>query len=223
MNVGSLPHASAAKLATSLDEIVAHLVKVETRKECRSRLIAISGIDGSGKGYVSALLKPKLEQAGLHVALVRVDGWLNLSHIRFGADDPGLHFYDHAFRFEEMFATLIDPLVRTGSVRLVSDYTEETATSYRKQLYRYERVDVVLLEGIFLFKREYCRRYDFRIWIECSFETALKRALARCQEGLPPEETTAAYERIYFPAEQVHIHRDNPVGCADLVYMNDGR
>src|SRR6266851_1176099 len=60
-----------------------------------------------------------------------------------------------------------------------------------------EGVDVVLLEGIFLFKRECCGRYDFRIWIECSFETALKHALARLQEGLPPEETTAAYERIY--------------------------
>ena len=63
-------------------------------------------------------------------------------------------------------------------------------------------------------------RYDFRLWIDCSFETALERAIARSQEGLAPSATIAAYERIYFPAERVHIERDAPRDAADLVYAN---
>ena len=55
-----------------------------------------------------------------------------------------------------------------------------------------------MLEGIFLFKRELQQCYDFRLWIDCSFKTALERALSRLQEGLPPADTIAAYERIYF-------------------------
>jgi hypothetical protein len=51
--------------------------------------------------------------------------------------------------FEKMFSRLIDPLVRDGSMRLLADFTEETATAYRKHLYSFEGVDVVLLEGIF--------------------------------------------------------------------------
>jgi hypothetical protein len=51
--------------------------------------------------------------------------------------------------FEEMFSRLIDPRVRDGSMRLLADFTEETATAYRKHLYSFEGVDVVLLEGIF--------------------------------------------------------------------------
>jgi uridine kinase len=211
------------ELVSSLDAIVIALSRVPTRSGCCCRLIAISGIDGSGNGYVSALLSDKLAKVGLRVALISADGWLNLPHVRFAADDPGQHFYTHAFRFDEMFATLIDPLMRTGSVRLVADYTEETATSYRKALYTFEGVDMVLLEGIFLFKQEHRRRYDFRLWIECSFGTALERALARSQEGLPPSETIAAYERIYFPAQRVHLERDAPRACADQVYINDER
>jgi uridine kinase len=42
------------------------------------------------------------------------------------------------------------------------------------------------------------------------FETVQERALARSQEGLPPEETLRDYETIYFPAEQIHLERDDP-------------
>jgi uridine kinase len=53
----------------------------------------------------------------------------------------------------------------------------------------FDNVDLILLEGIFLFKRAHQQRYDFRLWIDCSFKTALERALRRSQEGLPPADT----------------------------------
>jgi uridine kinase len=59
--------------------------------------------------------------------------------------------------------------------------------------------------------------------VECSFETALERALTRGQEGLPPDETIRAYETIYFPAERIHFALDDPKGSADAVIVNDDR
>jgi uridine kinase len=208
------------RLVSNLDDIVAAIRGVRLRGGRKARLIAISGIDGSGKGYVAARLADRLTDKGHQVAVIAADGWLTLPHVRFGDDEPGVHFYEHAFRFEEMFSCLIDPLVRRGGVRLLADFTEETASTYRKHLYSFEGVDVVLLEGIFLFKRELQPRYDFRLWIDCSFETALERAIARSQEGLAASATIAAYERIYFPAERVHFERDAPRDVADLVYAN---
>ncbi|MGH7629919.1 MAG: hypothetical protein ACREOF_11180 [Gemmatimonadales bacterium] len=82
---------------------------------------------------------------------------------------------------------------------------------------------MVLLEGIFLFKRGLRAHYDLAVWLDCSLETALERALARGQEGLPPDETIRVYETIYFPAQQVHFERDDPRGSADLVLPNDPR
>jgi len=206
---------------SNFDQIVAAIRSVELRGGRKARLIAVSGIDGSGKGYVAAQLANRLRDKGHPVAVIAADGWLNLPHVRFGEEEPAEHFYSRAFRFDEMFSGLIDPLVHHGSVRLLADFTEETATAYRKHLYSFENVDVVLLEGIFLFKRELQQRYDLRLWIECSFQTALQRALARSQEGLAPSATIAAYERIYFPAERVHFERDAPREAADLVYTNE--
>jgi uridine kinase len=209
------------QIASSIDDITAAIVGVQFHGGRRARLIAVSGIDGSGKGYISALLAEKLAGTGFRVAVIAADGWLNLPHVRFGGDDPGGHFYTYAFRFEEMFSRLIEPLARDGSSHLIAEYAEETATCYRKHVYEFDDLDLILLEGIFLFKREHQQRYDFRLWIDCSFKTALERALSRSQEGLPPANTIAAYERIYFPAERVHFERDRPRDSADLVYVND--
>jgi uridine kinase len=211
----------SVQVASSIDDITAVILGARFHRGRRARLIAVSGIDGSGKGYVSARLAEKLAGKGFRVAVIAADGWLNLPHVRFGSDDPGEHFYSHAFRFEEMFSRLIEPLARDGSSHLTAEYVEETATCYRKHVYEFDDVDLILLEGIFLFKRELQQCYDFRLWIDCSFKTALERALSRSQEGLPPADTIAAYERIYFPAERVHFERDRPRDSADLVYVND--
>ena len=76
--------------------------------------------------------------------------------------------------------------------------------------YEFADVDIILLEGIYLLKLEYRDHYDVSLWIDCSFDTALKRAVARAQEGLSPEETIRAYRTIYFPAQELHFRRDTP-------------
>ncbi len=80
---------------------------------------------------------------------------------------------------------------------------------------------IILLEGIFLFKPAYQHQFDLAVWIDCSFETALQRAIARGQEGLPAAETKKAFETIYFPAQQIHLTRDHPRETADIVFPND--
>jgi uridine kinase len=72
-----------------------------------------------------------------------------------------------------------------------------------------------------LLKRTRRYHYDLSIWIECNFETALKRALARAQEGLPPADTLRAYETIYFPAQRLHFQLDAPIPAANAVLHND--
>lgn len=189
----------------------------------RAVLAAISGIDASGKGYLTAQLAATLQARGHRVANINIDGWLHLPHVRFDRDNPAEHFYLHAIRFDEMFRDLILPLRERRSVALTMDFTEETASGYRRQSLAYTGIDIVLLEGIYLLKRAFQHRYDLAFWIDCSFETALERALARRQEGLPPDETIRAYRTIYFPAQEIHFARDNPRAAASAIIANDPR
>lgn len=182
----------------------------------RSLLVAVSGIDGSGKGYTTAQLVTALNQQGLHAVNINLDAWLTLPSERFNTINPGEHFYRHAFHFEALFDQLIEPLRHNRSVHLVTTLTGEAGIPFT-QTYDFDAVEIIVLEGIFLLKQELRHRYDLSIWVDCSFETALERALKRNQEGLSP----AAIRQVYFPAQRSHLATDNPRAAADLIYLND--
>jgi len=186
----------------------------------RALLVGLSGIDGAGKGWVAHQLARALEQRGSQIAVLNVDGWLNLPSLRFNAQDPARHFYAHAVRLEAFRDLLLRPLGATRSVDLVADFAEETATSFRPHRYQFCDVDIVLAEGIYLFKSGLRDSFDVTVWIDCPFEVALTRALARAQEGLPAQATREAYQTIYFPAQQHHFALDCPQEHATWVLAN---
>jgi uridine kinase len=188
-----------------------------------SILAAVSGIDGCGKGYVTARLVAELKERDIHAVGINVDGWLNLPSRRFSSERPAEHYYQHAIRFEDMFEQLIVPLKRQRSVHVEMDFAEETAQAYRRHTFDFTDVDVIVLEGIYLLKRSFLHYYDWTLWVDCSFETALERALQRGQEGLPPEETIRAYQTIYFPAQENHFRVDQPQAAANAIWVNDPR
>jgi uridine kinase len=120
-----------------------------------SMLVAVSGIDASGKGYLTKLFVEELRGRGVHAVGINVDGWLNLPAKRFDEDHPAEQFYHHAIRFEEMFEKLILPLKRDRSIVLDADLAEETATEYHRHRYEFRDVDAIVLEGAYLLKRAY--------------------------------------------------------------------
>ncbi|HXE89832.1 MAG TPA: hypothetical protein VNK82_02610 [Terriglobales bacterium] len=187
----------------------------------RAVLVAISGIDSSGKGYVAARLAEELTARGINPAVINIDPWHLPQTVRFSESDPGGHFYRNTFRWDDFFRLLIEPLRAARSIHLSTRLIEIARDRYYDYTYDFREVDAILLEGIFVLKREFRELYDLRYWVECSFQTALARALARNQEGLPPEEIARDYRRIYFPAQRVHFAEDDPVAHSDAIYEND--
>jgi uridine kinase len=211
-------HSSDGRLAPLINRII------DARNRApriRALIVGISGIDGSGKGFISEKLADSLRTKSLNVAPISADDWLNLPKVCINPDNYAEHFYEYAIRFDEMFERLIFPLREHRGADVLADCGDAKAAVHRKHRYVFQNIDVVLLEGIFLFKRGYREHFDLKIWIECSFETALRRAIARGQEGLPPVETEHAFETIYFPAQRLHLAGDNPCGLADIVIAND--
>ena len=205
-----------------IDEVVRKIVERRAAiPDTRGLLVGVSGIDGCGKGYVARQLQAHLALHGVISAIVNVDGWLNLPEKRFDQSAPAENFYENAIRFDEFFKKLVIPLRDRRSVHLIADFMEETASHYRKHTYDVMDVSVVLVEGIFLFKPQYRNYFDLAIWIDCSFPTALARAIARAQEGLSPAKTIAAYDTIYFPAQRIHLAQDKPQENADVIFAND--
>jgi uridine kinase len=206
----------------AVDQLVAAaLSRRQSHPPALALLVGLSGIDGSGKGYLASRLVAALTAGGLKTAAINVDGWLNLPALRFDPGRPAENFYDNALRLEELFARLVLPLREQRRACVSMQWVEETAKASRPYTYHFEDVDVIVLEGIYLFKRAYRRRFDLAVWVDCSWETALERSIARAQEGLPPDETVRTYRTTFFAAQEIHFARDDPRGAADLIVAND--
>lgn len=206
-----------------LASLIGAIVEARNRSLTSHTLLAgISGIDGSGKGYITERLDKRLRELGWKVAAIPADDWLNLRDICINQQNLAAHFHEHALRLDEMFKRLLLPLKQDRQVDVIADCGDAWGIAHRKKRYAFSKIDIVLVEGIFLFKRAYRDHFDLKVWIECSFETALQRAIARGQEGLPPAETAQAFETIYFPAQRLHFERDKPHECADIIFDNDG-
>jgi uridine kinase len=193
---------------------------VQRHDPSRAMLVAISGIDASGKGTLALAMERTLSMRGHRVALIGLDPWHHPKAVRFAEHDPGGHFYARAFRFDDLFRELIDPLSAHRSIRTTASLIDLATDGSHVQSFELHDIDIVLLEGIFLFKRAHRDRYDLSIWIECSFEKALERAIARNQEGQSSEELVRDYERIYFAAQRMHFALDEPRAFADMLIEN---
>jgi len=183
--------------------------------------IGVSGIDASGKGFVSRLLQSELEKQNLKVANINIDPWQNPLTVRLQKEDPARNFYNNVFRWDDFFSQLILPLKKTGSIYLETRLIRTDADEYYPFTYHLHKPDILLIEGIFLFKRELLEHYDFTIWIDCSFETGLRRAIVRNSENLSEEQLTRDYRIYYYPAQRYHFQKDDPRSAASIVYNND--
>jgi uridine kinase len=186
----------------------------------RAMLAGISGIDGSGKSTLAPLVVQRLNALGRRTVLIQLDDWHHPPAVRFHPQRPAETFYEKGLRHEELFANLVLPLKEQRRVRLTATISRQPDEIRFAHTFDYEEVDIIVFEGIFIFKRQFWQHFDFRCWVECSFDVALQRALRRNQEGLPADAIVRDYHTIYFPAQRLHFDRDRPADGVDFLFQN---
>lgn len=182
--------------------------------------IAISGIDASGKGYVAAQVKNFLDEKNLKVALLAMDEWQMPKSVALHDDNPAENFYHNVFRWNAFFDSLFFPLQKNKGVQLSVKQFSNPKDEVVTREYNFSNIDMIITEGIFLLKKDLYMLFDFKIWIECSFDKAMKRALHRNQEGRSDMDLAKDYNQYYFPAQQYHFEKDKPMQNADVVFDN---
>jgi uridine kinase len=183
--------------------------------------VAISGIDASGKGYIAKQLQEELEKKGYKVANINIDPWQNPIPIRLCRENPAENVYENIFRWNDFFEQLIFPLQENRSIYLATKGIRSDADIYYPMIYEYKEMNIVLIEGILLFKKKYLPYFNYKIWIDCSFETGLRRAISRNVEKLDEARLIHDYEVYFYAAQRLHFERDDPRSKADCIFEND--
>ena len=186
----------------------------------RRVLVAVDGVDGSGKTTFTAALAAALTEAsGRPVLQIHLDDFLNPSRIRhrLGRNSPEgfwLDTYDYAALHNYVLA----PLGPGGSGRYRPASYSPAADAVRPAPERQAPEGaVVLAEGMFLHRDELNRHWEHSLFLEVPFaETARRMALRDGTHPDPEHESMRRYvggQRLYFAAAA-------PWNRADVVVDN---
>jgi uridine kinase len=112
---------------------------------------------------------------------------------------------------------LIIPLRKARSIHLATRLICSHADEYFDFVFDFRNTDILLVEAIFLFQEKLLTHYD-NVWIDCSFETGLKRAIKRNVERLSEQKLMEDYQAYYYTAQRYHFTKDDPRHLSDLIF-----
>lgn len=159
--------------------------------------LGISGIDCSGKTTLAKALLERANSEGLIAKLVMVDDFMIPEADRAISQPPHIQWFESTFDHER-FAEKIKSSSRVDGVQLV------------------------IAEGVFLFRRELAPLWELKAWMEMSTERSLECGIERDAEFFgSSEQARVEYLRRFVPAHEHHLARDKPSAHADFVFHVD--
>ncbi|MGL3807234.1 uridine kinase [Paeniglutamicibacter sp. R2-26] len=168
------------------------------------RMVAIDGVDGSGKTIFAANLVHAITVRP--VVLVHVDDFLNPSSIRHaqGRCSPE-GFWEDTYDYAALHDRVLAPLGRNGDGWYVPvSRGGESARAATAVARRAPADAVVVLEGMFLHRDELASHWDASVFLDVPFaETAARMAIRNGSNPDPEHPSMRRYvggQRLYFEA-----------------------
>lgn len=183
----------------------------------RRTLLAVDGVDGSGKSTFAAAIS---EQASNRdVVLIHLDDFLNPSHIRHrrGHSSPEGFFAD-TYDYDALHQFVLKPLAPTGDgVIRPASYDSALDARVPGPLQRVPYDAIVIIEGMFLHRDEFTDVWDRSVFLDVAFVETARRMSAR--DGSNPDPEHASMRR-YVEGQRIYFRTAHPWTRSDFVIDN---
>jgi uridine kinase len=186
--------------------------------------VGIDGVDAAGKTCFANELAPHLEKGGRNVIRASIDGFHHPKEIRIRQGALSAEgYYRDSFDYPALTGLLLEPLGPQGSRRYhTATFDFKTENVVSSETLNAGDDDILVFEGVFLFRPEIDRYWDFRVFLEVSFETNLSRALKRDSYLFGTEdEILRRYRERYIPGQQIYLENVMPQAKADVLIDNN--
>jgi len=167
-------------------------------------LVAVDGVDGSGKTTFAAAYAEALLALGHPVVLIHADDFLNLRAVRHcrGSDSPvgfWLDTYDYV-ALERDVLIPFGPGGDGGYRAAATDHRRDAAVD--SPLVQARPGSVCIVEGMFLHRRELAWRWAYSVFLDVPFTETARRMAARDgtprDPGHPGMRRYVEGQRLYF-------------------------
>lgn len=192
----------------SQNEFAAYIAKRIQTCSSQSRapqLVALSGPDCAGKSTLAVDVCKQLDSLDLtmRVKLLSMDAFLIPRHLRTPKTPEFMEYFESAFDYPKLIETLKTMKYPVSSV---------DPNSAAKDI-----PNIVLIEGVFLLRKELYQWWDLTVWLEVDTPLIMNRAIKRDKAYFGDERTVRrVYENRCLPAQDYHIRRDLPKQKANI-------
>ncbi len=199
------------------------ILKINSQKPL---LIGINGVDGSGKTYFAKELENYLcNIINRQIINISIDDFHNPREIRYQkGENSSIGYYEDSFNLKAFIEFVFKPIVE-GKTKIKTKYfyhftdkeLNEPFTSINKNA-------IIIIEGIFLFKKELVDYFDFKIFIDVDFKFTVARAIARDKKKKETQQeknlVNEKYLKRYVPGQKLYLEDVKPKELADFVFDN---
>lgn len=180
-------------------------------------IIGIDGLGGAGKSTISEKICQKLEENNYHTILLHIDDFIHVRKVRYNAEYPEWQcYYDLQWRFD-YFSNVINEIRNNSDDCISVELYDKDHDIYFTQSFPIHDNTIVIVEGIFLQRKEYSNLFDYMIYIDIPEEDRLHRVLKRDTYIGNKQQIIDKYKNRYFPAEHRYIEEYRPGENADFV------
>jgi uridine kinase len=185
----------------------------------RPILLAIDGVDGSGKTTFAARLAAAFAHVGRPALVIHEDDFLNRRDVRYrlGRKSPEGFFLD-TYDLQSLIGKVLDAATNgagAGIVPAVFDYRADAPVHV-------EPVEVppdavVIVEGMFLHRDELAGRWDLSVFLDVPFTETARRMAGRDGTSADPRHPSM---RRYVDGQRLYLATCEPRRRATLVIDN---
>lgn len=206
-------------IANSLIDVI-----VANKRQEKPFILAVNGMDGSGKTVLCNHLEKQFSQQGYDVCRLSVDNFHNPKSVRYQRENQAEAYYFDSINFECFKKKALIPIsgasdfpakVQIKSHDLETDQEDIVFQDICKNT-------VILAEGVFLFKADLLPFYDLKIFLDVGFDTIIERVKVRDLKILGTEDAIVKkYLEKYIPGQQLYFDEVKPLETAEIVIDNN--
>lgn len=182
-------------------------------------LIALDGVDGVGKTHLAReLVELAHAQEGRPLVRVSIDGFHRpkVERLRAGPGPEG--FYGGSYRYETFRGCVVEPL-RNGEPITPAVWDVARDEPVPPSPVSVPPMGVVIVDGIFLQRRELADAWDAVVWVDAPFEVTVLRGNARFP-GRGDRDTTSPANRRYVEGQRIYASEVAPRERATWIVDN---
>ncbi|KOP82669.1 uridine kinase [Bacillus sp. FJAT-21945] len=183
----------------------------------RPFIVAFDGLSGVGKTTLVHRIDRELRNNGCKVVIIHIDDHIVERNKRYDTGYEEWYEYYYLQWDVNLLSTDLFRKLHNNKNDLILPFYNHSEDTLTLKKISIPNDSIILIEGIFLLRKEWRSFYDYTIFLDCPRDVRYERVLKRDSYIGDYQERLNKYKRRYWPGEGYYLEGDNPIGLADLV------